>query len=355
MRVFLGSSTEALQDLRRIAKWIEQVGHEPYPWNIASTFPPGEATLARLTAITQTVDAAVLIFSEDDQVWYRGDLGSQPRDNVLIEYGLFLGRLGQPRVIFCVRGKPRIAQDLQGITFCNLSNTDHCRKHFQSWLTNLANNSARLPFVYGHGFNPYESPQQRNVFNDYREHRAVDELWADPFARKHGGHADAYMKADVADDHAAGGAPYLRLRFVNAGYGVNITIRPMREVPVDASTFTQMTVPVRAVHKGRYRLWVRLVDKKDIHWAFGGQVDKYEDIDVDLEPLQWTSISIPLASDKWIRYPHDGRELPEGVVSPDWTVIKLVVLQPCVGTSKKPPASMRHKEQELHVGPIHLQ
>ena len=75
-----------------------------------------------------TVDAAVLIFSEDDQVWYRGDLGSQPRDNVLIEYGLFLGRLGQPRVIFCVRGKPRIAQDLQGITFCNLSNTDHCRK-----------------------------------------------------------------------------------------------------------------------------------------------------------------------------------------------------------------------------------
>lgn len=39
------------------------------------------------------------------------------RDNVLFEYGLFMGALGKERVCFVCKDQPKVASDLKGITY----------------------------------------------------------------------------------------------------------------------------------------------------------------------------------------------------------------------------------------------
>ena len=116
MEIFIGSSREHLDVVRLLEGWLKTEGHRPLAWDQPGLFPPGHYTFDVLTKICRKVDAAVLVFGEDDRVWYRGDNGTQPRDNVLIEYGLFAGVLGRRKAIVCKVGKPRVAVDLAGLT-----------------------------------------------------------------------------------------------------------------------------------------------------------------------------------------------------------------------------------------------
>jgi predicted nucleotide-binding protein len=121
MQVFLGSSSEPLDHLGEIAMWLEGAGLEPLPWNGPALFLPGENTFLKLIEISKAVDAAVFIFAEDDKAWYREDTASQPRDKVLLEYGLFVGALGPKRAIICRRGQAKAATDLQEINWIDSS------------------------------------------------------------------------------------------------------------------------------------------------------------------------------------------------------------------------------------------
>jgi hypothetical protein len=82
---------------------------------------PGDQTFNTLIGISRRVDGAVFVFSDDDKIWYRGDSAMQPRDNVLIEYGLFAGQLGQRKAIICRNGDPKQSTDLLGITFIDIN------------------------------------------------------------------------------------------------------------------------------------------------------------------------------------------------------------------------------------------
>lgn len=121
MKVFIGSARESEGAMRWLALCLEEYGHTPQPWDEPGLFPPGEQTFLRLINISQSVDAAIFIFSEDDKIWYRGDAAQQPRDNVLIEYGLFAGRLGPQKAIICVNGRPRTSADLLGLAYVDIS------------------------------------------------------------------------------------------------------------------------------------------------------------------------------------------------------------------------------------------
>jgi Predicted nucleotide-binding protein containing TIR-like domain len=62
-------------------------------------------------------DFAILVLTPDDLVERRGAQGQQPRDNVLFERGLFMGRLGRERT-FIVHGRGvelNLPSDLAGI------------------------------------------------------------------------------------------------------------------------------------------------------------------------------------------------------------------------------------------------
>ncbi|MGV3618421.1 MAG: TIR domain-containing protein [Fimbriimonas sp.] len=94
VKIFIASSRESIPLVREIEVWLAEQGHEPVPWDKPGLFMPSEQTFKILTELSRNVEAAVFIFGEDDRVWYRGDTVPQPRDNVLIEYGLFAGQLG---------------------------------------------------------------------------------------------------------------------------------------------------------------------------------------------------------------------------------------------------------------------
>jgi Predicted nucleotide-binding protein containing TIR-like domain len=121
MKIFIASSTESRDLLREVESWIQELDHEPWPWDKPGLFPPGEQTLLSLISISKQVDAAICIFGADDRIWYRKDTVAQPRDNVPIEYGLFVGALGPLKAIICTHGAPKISTDLHGITSVDLS------------------------------------------------------------------------------------------------------------------------------------------------------------------------------------------------------------------------------------------
>lgn len=137
MKIFIGSSREATETLRLICVWLEELGFEPFPWDKPGMFPPGTNTLHQLLALSKQVIGALFIFSEDDKVWYRGDSSVQPRDNVLIEYGIFLGELGVNKAIIVKKGNPRNASDINGISYLDLKKVERARLELGIWATEL--------------------------------------------------------------------------------------------------------------------------------------------------------------------------------------------------------------------------
>ena len=121
MKIFIASSKESIELMREIEMWIQEDNHEPMPWDQPGLFPPGEQTFLTLINISKQIDRAICVFNEDDRIWYRGDAAAQPRDNILIEYGLFAGALGPTKAIICRHGTPKHSTDLQGITFIDLN------------------------------------------------------------------------------------------------------------------------------------------------------------------------------------------------------------------------------------------
>jgi tetratricopeptide (TPR) repeat protein len=82
-------------------------------------FNLGDVVIRSLCAELSGCDFAVLIATGDDLTLSRGMSSRAPRDNVLFEAGLFIGRLGLKRAyIVCDRSaRVKIPTDLAGVTF----------------------------------------------------------------------------------------------------------------------------------------------------------------------------------------------------------------------------------------------
>lgn len=138
MKIFLGSSKESKAKMNEAAVAIAELGYEPICWNSTGVFIPGRTTCENLISIAEDVDAAMFIFSNDDLTWFRDELTSRVRDNVMFEYGLFAGKLGERNVVFGVHNKTNIASDLHGITFVNLDQSQVLfKKEIQVWLESI--------------------------------------------------------------------------------------------------------------------------------------------------------------------------------------------------------------------------
>jgi len=116
--VFIGSSTTG----EPIARAVEQnlsYKSETYLW--PHMFPPGKSNLESLVESAATLDFAVLVLTPDDLTVSKGHTLNSPRDNVLFELGLFMGRLGRERT-FAVynRDEPiKLPSDLAGVTLAS--------------------------------------------------------------------------------------------------------------------------------------------------------------------------------------------------------------------------------------------
>jgi hypothetical protein len=89
---------------------------EVIPWRYG-VFKSGESTLESLLKALNRFDFAALILTPDDLVESRGGTSSSPRDNVIFEIGLFIGRLGRERVFIVSQRNSdlKIPTDLLGI------------------------------------------------------------------------------------------------------------------------------------------------------------------------------------------------------------------------------------------------
>jgi predicted nucleotide-binding protein len=147
MKVFIDSCSEAKLKMHNVASWLEEENHQALPWDEPGVFMPGDHLFTKLRKISQQVDAAIFIFSEDDKVWFREDMTTQPRDNILLEFGLLAGPLGAEKTIIYKKGKPKQHIDLQGILYVDLNRPNDARIRIQQWISALASKVTplRLP------------------------------------------------------------------------------------------------------------------------------------------------------------------------------------------------------------------
>jgi len=115
--IFIGSSSEAISVVDAFQLHLDDMA-EVIPWTYG-VFKPGESTLESLMKALNRFDFAVLILTPDDLVESRGDTSGSPRDNVIFEMGLFIGRLGRERVFIVSQRNSdlKIPTDLLGIKY----------------------------------------------------------------------------------------------------------------------------------------------------------------------------------------------------------------------------------------------
>jgi len=138
MEIFIGSSKESLEEARQMALWIEELGMTALLWNKTGLFTAGQYTFKNLIDIAKKVDAAIFVFGEDDEIWYRSEIVQSVRDNVLIEFGLFCGILGLEKSILCRKGVANIPSDLNGITYIYYDGKEQIIKtHLRAWIDTI--------------------------------------------------------------------------------------------------------------------------------------------------------------------------------------------------------------------------
>jgi hypothetical protein len=113
--LFIGSSSEALAFAQAVRFGLE-ADAEVTMWN-EGVFPLGQTFIEALFNALPRFDFAVLVLTADDPVFSRQAEALGPRDNVLFELGLFMGRLGRSRtfVLHQATAALKIPSDLSGL------------------------------------------------------------------------------------------------------------------------------------------------------------------------------------------------------------------------------------------------
>lgn len=115
-RVFVGSSREGLEIAKTIQLLLDP-SCEVRIW-AQGVFRPGTTALDALVEQLESCDFAILVLTPDDLLETRGQWTLSPRDNVILELGMFLDRLGPQRTFIVYDRSPpvRMPSDLVGIT-----------------------------------------------------------------------------------------------------------------------------------------------------------------------------------------------------------------------------------------------
>ena len=138
--IFFGSSKEAEDTMDEIAALVSNIGYETLTWNSPNkgVFVAGNSILDSLIETAKNVDGAIFIFSDDDITWCRDEIQGTVRDNVLFEYGLFMGTLDKQKVVFANKNKPKLASDLSGVVYIDANKREaELRQDLKNWLKRI--------------------------------------------------------------------------------------------------------------------------------------------------------------------------------------------------------------------------
>jgi len=123
-KVFIASSSEGLPVVGVIHELLQKnlskiADVSPWP----SEFQLSKAYIESLESLLDTSDFAVMVLTPDDRTKSREAERWSPRDNVVFELGLFIGRLGRERCFFIQRSDIdlKLPSDLLGIEAASFS------------------------------------------------------------------------------------------------------------------------------------------------------------------------------------------------------------------------------------------
>ncbi|MFZ2978663.1 MAG: TIR domain-containing protein [Candidatus Magasanikiibacteriota bacterium] len=134
-RIFIGSSGEGI-DIANYVKSLLQIDFEVYLWT-DDIFKANKSFLDTLLKEAGYFDFGILIATKDDYTKSRDKSFDVPRDNVIFEFGLFLGRLGPSRAFIIQEEDAKLPSDLFGITIprfkkmLDISNSDSLNKEIE--------------------------------------------------------------------------------------------------------------------------------------------------------------------------------------------------------------------------------
>lgn len=113
--IFIGSSSENLDYANALQSVLDR-DLITTMWTYG-VFLPGDNTLASLMTRAKITDFAALFLTPDDKTEVRGEYLKTPRDNLVLELGLFIGQLEPERVFLLTpRDGVDLPNDLQGVT-----------------------------------------------------------------------------------------------------------------------------------------------------------------------------------------------------------------------------------------------
>lgn len=112
-RIFIGSSAKSLSISHQVGNLLADVG-DCVVWSNA--FTQNKSNLDSLIRQTKIADFSVLIATKDDILLKKDEIHDVARDNVIFEFGLFLGSTGTNRSYMLVEEGINLPTDLDGIT-----------------------------------------------------------------------------------------------------------------------------------------------------------------------------------------------------------------------------------------------
>lgn len=117
-RLFIGSSAEQLSTVDEIITLIGDAA-DCIPWTNA--FGLNKGTLDALIKQTRLTDFAILLATKDDITNKRGVPSATPRDNIIFEFGLFMGAAGADKCYLVAEKDAELPSDLDGVTIAKFN------------------------------------------------------------------------------------------------------------------------------------------------------------------------------------------------------------------------------------------
>lgn len=114
MRIFIGSSSEALPEAKMVEIAIREAGLEPVVWH-RDVFFAGKTLLETIENIPFDYHAAIILITPDIKASRKEETFFAPVANVIFEYGYLAARLTRARVAICRFGQADLPSDLGGM------------------------------------------------------------------------------------------------------------------------------------------------------------------------------------------------------------------------------------------------
>lgn len=141
--IFIGSSSEGLDQARRVADVLAEVeGVKPVLWT--ECFKLGDITFVSIENLARRVAGALFLATPDDDSVIREQRVRIPRANVLFEYGYLTAMLTRSRVALCRYAGAELPSDFAGVTYVPMGALERdkpidiqAKSRLKSWASEL--------------------------------------------------------------------------------------------------------------------------------------------------------------------------------------------------------------------------